>query len=47
MTLFRFELADIGLNVTAESTLIDLTNHLAFLFQSDIKENTKLVLNVE
>lgn len=43
MTLFRFELADIGLNVTAESTLIDLTNHLAFLIQSDIKENTKYI----
>lgn len=43
MTLFRYELADIGLNVTAESTLVDLTNHLAFLIQSDIKENTKFV----
>lgn len=41
MKLFRYELADLGLNVTAESTIVDLTNHLAFVFQSDIKENTK------
>lgn len=44
MNIFRYELADLGLNVTAQSTFVDLTNHLAFLFQSDLKENTKLVV---
>lgn len=41
MTHFRHELSDLGLNFTAGSTIMDLTNHFAFLIQSDIKENTK------
>lgn len=44
LNIFHYELADLGLNVTAQSTFVDLTNHLAFLFQSDLKENTKSVV---
>lgn len=40
---FRYELADLGLNVTAQSTFDDLANHLSFLWRSDIKENTRYV----